>query len=515
MSNLGFQTVYALLNRHDDVRCERAFLPDRAEMAELQRRGGRLPSLESGSPLDSFDIVAFSVSFENDYLNLPRLLSLGAIPPLSRERGDGHPLVMGGGAALFVNPEPVADFLDLVCVGEAEPMLPAFIHLLTSPGSGGRQGLLRAASRIPGIYVPSCYRVESDDAGVPRIHAEAGAPLPVGRQVLEVLDDEPTSSTLFTPGAELGEMNLLEVSRGCPRGCRFCAAGFIYLPYRRRSPDDLRAQALAAVKDHGKVGLVGAAVSDFPRIGELCAEIVEAGGSVSVSSLRLENLDDRMLAALVASGHRTVALAPEGGSQRLRDLVKKGISEEQILEACDRVTAHGIIHLKLYFIIGLPTETAADLEELLELVERIRVRVLDAARGNKRIGEIVLSVNPFIPKPFTPFQWCGMEPLKSLERKIDILRKGVGRMSNVKLNVENPREAFLQAVLSRGDRRLAPLVAAMGEGTSLKAASRELGIDAEWYACRDIGLDEALPWEIIAAADRGRLEEEYRRAFGP
>jgi radical SAM superfamily enzyme YgiQ (UPF0313 family) len=221
-----------------------------------------------------------------------------------------------------------------------------------------------------------------------------------------------------------------------------------------------------------------------------------------------------MLAALVASGHRTVALAPEGGSQRLRDLVKKGINEEQILAACDRVTAHGIIHLKLYFIIGLPTETAEDLEEMLALVERIRERVLAAARSNRRIGEIVLSVNPFIPKPFTPFQWCGMEPLKSLERKVELLRKGVGRMPNVKLNVENLREAFLQALLSRGDRRLAPLVVAMAEGQSLKAASRQLGIDTEWYACRSIPLDEALPWEVIAAADREKLEREYWRAFG-
>lgn len=262
------------------------------------------------------------------------------------------------------------------------------------------------------------------------------------------------------------------------------------------------------------MGLVGAAVSDYPEIGGLCADIVEAGGSVSVSSLRLENLDDRMLAALVTSGHRTVALAPEGGSQRLRDLVKKGITEEQILDACDRVTAHGIIHIKLYFIIGLPLETESDLGEMLALVERIRERVLAAAKAKGRIGEIVLSVNPFVPKPFTPFQWCGMEPLPSLERKVELLRKGVGRMANVKLQVENLREAFLQAVLSRGDRRLAPLMAAMAEGKSLKAATRELGIDAVWYACRQIPLDEPLPWEIIEAADRERLEAEYRRAFG-
>jgi radical SAM superfamily enzyme YgiQ (UPF0313 family) len=512
MSNLGFQAVYGLLNRRDDIRCERAFLPDREEDAELRRKGGRIFSLESGTPLDAFDIVAFSVSFENDYLHIPRMLSAGGVPPYGRERTGSHPLVLAGGAALFLNPEPVAAFLDLVCIGEAEPLLPPLLQLLTSQAAG-RDALLRGAARIPGIYVPSSYEVEYDEAGAPRFRVEAGVLFPVARRHLDTLDDEPTASILFTPRAELGEMYLLEVSRGCPRGCRFCAAGFIYLPYRRRSADSIRHQALAAVQEHGKVGLVGAAVSDFPDIGGLCADIVGAGGSVSVSSLRLENLDDRMLAALVASGHRTVALAPEGGSQRLRDLVKKGINEEQILAACDRVTAHGIIHLKLYFIIGLPTETAEDLEEMLALVERIRERVLAAARSNRRIGEIVLSVNPFIPKPFTPFQWCGMEPLKSLEQKVDILRKGIGPMANVKLQVENLREAFLQAVLSRGDRRLAPLVAAMGEGQSLKAATRELGIDAAWYACRQIPLLQPLPWEIIAAADRGQLEAEYRRAF--
>lgn len=275
----------------------------------------------------------------------------------------------------------------------------------------------------------------------------------------------------------------------------------------------VREEVLKGVQEGRKVGLVAAAVSDYAGIGDLCGEIIAAGGKFSVSSFRIDHLDSGMIEALKASGQKTVALAPEGGSQRLRDLVRKGIDEEQILAACDKLISHDILNLKLYFIIGLPTETQEDLDELVALVIRIRERVLEAARQNKRLGEVQLSVNPFIPKPFTPFQWCGMEPVKSLEKKWKFLQKALGRLSNLKLQMESPREAYRQALLSRGDRRVAGLLVAADRVGSWKDALREEGFDGDSFVYRNIPLDEPLPWDFIDGGDAGRLKREYLRAF--
>ncbi len=271
---------------------------------------------------------------------------------------------------------------------------------------------------------------------------------------------------------------------------------------------------MQGVGEGRKVGLVAAAVSDYAGIGDLCCDIVAAGGKFSVSSFRIDHLDGRMIEALKASGQKSVALAPEGGSQRLRDLVKKGIDEEQILAACDMLVSHDILNLKLYFIIGLPTETQEDLEELVALTVKIRERVLAAAKANRRLGEIQLSVNPFIPKPFTPFQWCAMEPVKSLEKKWKFLQKALGRLSNVKLQMESPREAYQQALLSRGDRRLAELLLTADRLRNWKEALRETDLDCDGYVHREVPLDEMLPWDFIEGGDTGRLKREYLRAFG-
>lgn len=513
MSNLGFQTVYSLLNDEPDVLCERAFLPDPEELREYEKSGSKLLSLESQHPLSEFDVIAFSVSFENDYLNIPAIFTLAGIPAFSTQRDTFHPLVMGGGAALFLNPEPVADLLDLVCVGEGEPVLPELLNLVRSEGGGVRSELLRKAARIPGIYVPSLYEVEYDAPRVADFRPMNDASPTVRRVWEEAPDRHATVSVVLTPETEFGDMHLVEVSRGCPRGCRFCAAGFIYLPFRQRSLDVLREQITAGLGEREKIGLVGAAVSDHRELGKLCAHIMEQGGKVSVSSLRIDRLDDAMIDALKKSGHKTVALAPEGGSQRLRDLINKNIDEEQILAACDRLIGHDILNLKLYFIIGLPTETDADIDELIALVERIRGRVIEAARARGRLGEVVLSVNPFVPKPFTPFQWCGMEDVKSLDKKGKRLQQAFGRLSNVRLSMESPKDAYLQAVLSRGDRRLAPVLVRAAELGNWKRAARELDMDTDIWAHRSIPLNERLPWDFIESVPKERLVAEYRKAF--
>ena len=513
MSNLGFQSVYAMMNDCPEVVCDRAFLPDRDELAELERGGGTLLSLESQRPLSSFDLIAFSVSFESDYLNLPVIFRLSGIQPLAAERSPLQPLVLAGGAALFLTPEPIAPFLDLVCVGEAEPVLPGLLELLKK-GAQSRSDLLREAASLPGVYVPSLYQALYDGPRLVSFDPLPGAPPRVRRVWDPDIDSHPSVTQIHTEATEFSGMHLVELARGCPRGCRFCAAGFIYLPYRSRSLEQVRNEVLKGVAEGRKVGLVGAAVSDYPGIGQLCQEIVAAGGKFSVSSFRIDHLDGAMIEALKASGQKTVSLAPEGGSQRLRDLIKKGIDEEQILAACEMLISHDILNLKLYFIIGLPTETLEDLDELVALVARIRERVVAAARANKRLGEIQLSVNPFIPKPFTPFQWCAMEDIKSLEKKWKFLQKELGRLSNIKLQMESPREAYQQALFSRGDRRLAPLLIAADRSGNWKGALRETGFDSDSFVYRSIALDELLPWGFIEGGDTERLVREYRRAFG-
>lgn len=498
MSSLGFQTVYRILVETPDIHCERAFLPDREDLEEYRRSGLPILSLESQRPLSDFDIVAFSTSFEPDYLSIPAILQMARIPLLSLERNQSDPLVIAGGAAFFINPEPVAEYLDAICIGEAEEILPPLLSTLTSPCEGGRGGLFSVLAEIPGIYVPSLHDQNSK---------------PVQRVCASHETDTPSTSVILTDNTEFGDMFLIEVSRGCPRGCRFCTSGFIYSPFRYHPLEKLMPYVDEGLRHRNKIGLVGAAVSDHPDFEKLCSYIVDKGGKVSVSSLRIDRINDASLKALKASGHKTISLAPEGGSQRMRDKMRKNLTEEQILAACELIISHDILNLRLYFIIGLPDETMADLEELVRLVKTIRERVVEKARLNARLGEIILSVNPFIPKPFTPFQWHGMEPLASLEKKVKFLESAFRPLSNVRLKMEGLRDCYLQALLSRGDRTLTPLLTSMAAGLNLKKSAKLCAIDTDALVTRSIRLDDILPWDCIASGDRNHLKKEYQRAF--
>lgn len=513
MSNLGFQTVYHLVNSRDDCLCERFFLPDREDLEVARHMNLPLLSFESERTLSDFDLIALSISFENDYLNLPDLFNLSGIPLYSAERSDSHPLVLLGGVCAFINPEPLAEIVDLVAVGEAEAMLPGLLDKLNQPGLV-RGDTWPDLAKLPGIYLPDLYRPEYSSTGsFSGFNHDADAPDRVRRLYAPDLDDAPSRNFIKAPDSEFGEMALTEVSRGCSRGCRFCAAGYVYLPPRERDLVNLTDQIKDGLVDAERVGLVAAAVADYSNIEELQQWIVAEGGKISISSLRLDALTEKEVAYLSEADLKTVAIAPEAGSQRMRDFINKGLSEQQIINAVQMLADGGILNLKLYFIVGLPTEEQEDIDALLSLAEKAGGIWRQAGRERGRMGTLTLSVNPFIPKPFTPLQWFGMASEKSLKKKYRYLQSRVARMANTKINCESIRSARLQAFLSRGDRRIARLLPELSRGKNLKQLCRSMGLDADAFITADYGETDYFPWEIIdQGIERSYLWNEYTRA---
>jgi radical SAM superfamily enzyme YgiQ (UPF0313 family) len=339
-------------------------------------------------------------------------------------------------------------------------------------------------------------------------------PEQVQRQWQAQLDDAQSSTCVATPDTEFGSMRLVEVSRGCPRACRFCAAGFIYRPFREHSVNHLRHELLGQGQTPDRVGLVAAAVSDYGALAEIGQAVLDSGGEVSVSSVRIDAITPEQVQVLAASGHKTLALAPEAGSQRMRDVINKGIDQVQILTAVRMLAAGGIPNLKLYFMIGLPTETVDDVQAIVDLTGKIRQVWEAVGKKQGRLGRLQLSVNPFVPKPWTPLQWAAMERRSSLEKKYRLLQKQLRPVPNVDLNLESLRHAELQGCLARGDRRVAKILPLLAEGKGLKIACKEAGLDPAFYQYRERGADELFPWEIIGqGVQRSHLYEEYRASL--
>jgi len=513
MSNLGFQTVYRLFNELEDVVCERVCLPPKQELQAQLASGTPLRTIESETPVRDFDVLAFSVSFEWDYTNVVSMLRLAGIPVRAESRTRHDPLIVIGGAVTFVNPEPLAPFADVIAAGEGEMLVPSLMTAFHE--ATDRNDLLHRLVQERGFYVPSFYDVRYNadgriDAFVPR--PGTGAPATVKKAAVKSTDHlDPPSTRIFTPDTEFGSRFLIEVVRGCANLCRFCWAGYNYLPVRAFPADRILDLARQARPYASRAGLVSIALCDHPEIERILSGLIDMGYSISPASLRLDDLTESIVGMLHLSGERSITIAPETGSDRLRRVINKTVTNAEILEKADLIFRSGMENLKLYFMIGLPTETEDDLQAIRDLTGELRDIMLTHAKGRGRIGRIVASVNPLIPKPGTAYQWLPMEDPAITDRKGKRLRSLVADLDNVYFNIKSERHSYYQALLSLGDRRVAPAIeAAERNGGNWRAAVAETGVDADFYIFRDRSGDVTLPWDII---DGGMKASFFRAEF--
>lgn len=519
MANLGFQAVYRIFATLEDTCCERAFLPD--------DRSEKLATFESNRSLAECHVLAFSLSFESDYPNIVRMLDAAGIPARASERrasGRAWPLLVAGGPATFLNPEPVAAFFDAFLIGEGEEMIAEAFADAAGAHGGDHARMLERIAAVEGGYVPDRYRATYDGTGVLRdFVADDGTPARVVRRYIADLDANPVKTSVLAPDAVFGDYFLVEASRGCEWGCRFCAAGFMYRPVRHRKSESVVADALAGLEHAKTIGLVGAEMASHPGLAGTCERVRAAGGRVSPSSLKADVISPRLARALASGGTRSVTVAPEAGSERMRRVINKNLSEAEILRAAELMVGDGVESLKLYFMSALPTETDADLDGIVDLVDKIRALLLGHGRARGRVGRIKVAVNPFVPKPWTPFQWDPMAPVAEAQRGLTRLRRAFARMANVEMESESPREAYLQTLLSRGDRRVAAVVESLARDETgwwqqlqsmRRGAHGSVALDPDFFVTREYGKDERLPWDFVDhRVDKSYLWAERRKAL--
>ena len=530
MSSLGFQLVYSILNEQPQLVCERFFLPERDA-------DPKICSFESGRPLDQFPIIFVALSFEHDYENLVEILLRAGIEPLAASRStavtSSSPLIVGGGVATFINPEPIAPFFDLILIGEAEPVLANLSQMLTEQtGNSERKSLLsRICATFPSCYVPAAYEAQySEDgnySGYSVLWPEA--PARVQRSYLRDTDTA-GHSQLTSKNTEFSEMHLVELGRGCSRSCRFCAAGFVYRPPRKWSESAIFSAIESRFSKIEKVGLLGMEMTETAILDRVVAHLQEKNCQLSFSSLRADAISEQLVNLLAQSTLKTVAIAPDGCSERLRRVINKNLSEADIIHAAERVVESGIQKLKLYLMVGLPTETDADLAEALALIEKLKDRIDRIGRRRGRLTEILLSVNCFIPKAWTPFQYHAFgssdktpadecrqvdEVLREMKRRLRFLSVGVQQYANVHMQSDKPENALYQAVLAKGDRRLAPVLIEMASAkTPWRQALKKHNLTPEIFALRGYDGASKLPWySIDHGIDPRYLWREYERAF--
>jgi len=485
MSNLGFQTIYRLLNSYDNIVCERVFWETRKDKAEEPI------SLESQRPLPDFDVLAFSISYELDYFNVIQLLKVSGIPVFASDRDERHPLVIAGGPSITANPMPLSPFFDCFAIGEGETILPRFIDVLTEGIEDKKDKSLKALASVPGVYVPTIRSGK-----------------PVKRQWLKDLDSVATTSVILTPDTEFSDMYLIEIARGCGWGCRFCLAGFQFRPFRFHTLESLLKQVENGLKYTNKIGLLAAAVSDHPEIGELAYALHRLDVELSVSSLRFRPFSQAVLKALAKSGAQTITLAPEAGSERLRRIINKCVTENDIIAAVDSIAKQGIKQIKLYFMIGLPTETDADIDEIINLTLSLKERL------EGTLTRLTITVEPFVPKAGTPFQWLAMERADVLSHRVNLIKNSLTK-KGIEVRTESTVWSVVQGILARGDARLGTVLASMPRNSlaAWRKALKENNLNADNYVHREIPLAETLPWSVLdSGVSFDYLGEELKKS---
>ena len=514
MSNLGLHIIYEEINLRNDSVCERIFLPEKKELEAYDKTKTPLMSVETQRPMHQFDVVAFDVTFEMDYFHIPLMLRHGRVPIMGKDRTEFDPIVIAGGPCATFNPEPFADFIDAFIIGEGEGIVSRVLDIIRDGKMEGldRHTILRQLADISGVYVPSLYvPIYSEDGEFKGYDIAEGVPKTIKRH-FEMLTSggETVVATNYT---EFGAMYIIEVARGCGRHCRFCMAGYCFRVPRVRPLDILKEGVERAEKLGKKVGLMGAAISDYPEVDELVNYIRSKDMRYSCASLRADSLTQAVVDGLADSGQKTITIAPETGSERLRRVINKGISEEHLQNAATLSAKSGIQHMRLYIMIGLPTETDEDIEAIVGLAERTQAH-MDKV-GCK--GRLTLSINPFIPKPFTPFQWMAMDNQKVVEKKLQYIKKALQKNRRIEVLVESPKEAYIQGVLARGDRRLGAVIAACAAdrgSKSFKSEMKAAGLDMDNMNYRERSFDEFLPWSHLdMGMQEGYLEMEWQRSL--
>ena len=514
MSNLGLHIIYERLNKRSDTACERVFLPERKSLERYENTRTPLMSVENQLPLQQFAMIAFVLSFEMDYFNVVKMLELGKIRVRAAERGDMDPLVIAGGPCATFNPEPLSAVIDAFVIGEGEVIMPALMDVFYQARGEGlsRAEMLQRLAQVPGVYVPSLYEHRyGEDGRLLAIAPNKDVPAKVSRQWLQDLDAYPAHTVVRTENTEFN-FYLIETARGCGRHCRFCMAGYCFRRPRNRSLSVVTREVKDALQYKKRIGLMGAAISDYPEINELCKDILGEGLSMSVASFRADSVTRELVDSLAESGLKTLTMAPEAGSSRMRAIINKGIEEEHLFNAMDMGLAAGIRHFRLYIMIGLPFEQDEDVEAIVDLAGRLKDYMED--HGSK--GTLTLSVNPFIPKPFTPFQWLPMADKKYVEKAAKTLTQGLRKRKNIIVGVESPKEAYIQGVLARGDRQVGEallLACENGGSKAFKRAMKECGLAMDDYLYREREADELFPWESLDMGfTREYIYQEMKKA---
>ena len=538
MSNLGVRILYDALNKDNDVWCERAYAPWTDMKEKMQEYGIPLSTVESGDPLSAFDMVAFSLQYEMCYTTTLAMLKLASFPIWAKDRAEDCPIIIGGGPCVY-NSEPVAEFFDLINVGEGEEVLLEICHLyneMKDSGRYSRAAFLREASHIPGVYIPSLYEVSYNEDGTIKEYRPIypDVPTKIKKRIIEDMDKASYPEKLIMPYIEtVHDRIVLEVYRGCIRGCRFCQAGMVYRPIREKSVETLCKQAKCLYDNTGydEISLISLSISDYSELPALTDNLLEwtdkAHVSLSLPSLRIDSFSEELMKKVSSVRTGGITFAPEAGTQRLRDVINKNVTEEDLMRSVGIAFRGGKSNVKLYFMNGLPTETIEDIEGIAALAKKVvdQYYALPKPQRPKGLG-VTVSVSCFVPKPFTPFQWEKQDTFDELVRKQEHLKTCITDR-RIKYNYHDAKVSFIEAVLARGDRRLAPAIARLADkGIMLDAwdeffdydawieAFSACGIDPAFYTSRGFGLDEVLPWDIIdIGVTKAFLRRERDKAY--